>query len=86
MNGINLYFVNKHLSSWPLLGLEGFIAIMNSSMVTENESASMVTENESASERSILAWHRQSIPEQFVPQIIFFAASVTACPRATLHL
>ena len=22
MNGIYLYFVNKHLSSWPLLGLE----------------------------------------------------------------
>ena len=24
MNGIYLYFVNKHLSSWPLLGLQLF--------------------------------------------------------------
>ena len=30
MNGIYLYFVNKHLSSWALLGLNAFSAKFNS--------------------------------------------------------
>ena len=39
MNGIYLYFVHKHLSSWPLLGLQHFPKrqILDSLKFDENE-------------------------------------------------
>ena len=41
-NGIDLYFVNKHLSSWALLGLKVFWGFVSTSALYDNTTQSRV--------------------------------------------
>ena len=65
MNGIYLYFVNKHRSSWPLLGLKTETDRFTKGLILQKGEIFRFDQNENICRQQIKCSSNESIPTEY---------------------